>query len=296
MTDVNSNAEKSVENEPKNLSDDLKKAGILRLLTLILASVGLTVSARSSSSPSRALNALTQGISLLLLFFAFIFELVIDISLISIFHDAVLLNLKRGVSVKALGSSDKQMPTPSRQPGRALLNRLARLIRDPLLIILSTPISYAIEFSGFFNIMFNLATRVSGLSIQLQPLLSTFSMIVPISASILLGLSQWSGSTVIRGSLESSCTSEWLETLKVVRVTLFLIFMLTLFMYAFLFYLMPTSLTPGTGARVMLVDSFDFGSGLGLLASLALLLILLMLLRDVIYLECSAGTDTGKRG
>ncbi|MFP3321293.1 MAG: hypothetical protein RXO24_12050, partial [Acidilobus sp.] len=88
--------------------------------------------------------------------------------------------------------------------------------------------------------------------------------------------------------------SEWLETLKVVRVTLFLIFMLTLFMYAFLFYLMPTSLTPGTGARVMLIDSFDFGSGLGLLASLALLLILLMLLRDVIYLECSAGTDTGK--
>jgi hypothetical protein len=295
VTDVNSNAEKSVENEPKNLSDDLKKAGILRLLTLILASVGLTVSARSSSSPSRALNVLTQGIiSFLILFFAFICELVVDISLISIFHDAVLLNLKRGVSVKVLESSDKQMSTPSRQPGRALLNRLARLIRDPRLIILSTPVSYIIEFSGFFNIMFNLATRVSGLSIQLQPLLSTFSMIVPISASILLGLSQWSGSTALRGSLESSCTSEWLETLKVVRVTLFLIFMLTLFMYAFLFYLMPMSLTPGTGTRVMLIDSFDFGSGLGLLASLALLLILLMLLRDVIYLECSAGTDTGK--
>jgi hypothetical protein len=295
VTDVNSNAEKSVENEPKNLSDDLKKAGILRLLTLILASVGLTVSARSSSSPSRALNVLTQGIiSFLILFFAFICELVVDISLISILHDAVLLDLKRGVSVKALGSSDKQMSTPSRQPGKALLNRLARLIRDPLLITLSAPISYIIEFSGFFNIIFNLTIRVSGLSIQLQPLLSTFPMIVTISASMLLGLSQWSWSTAVRGSLEPTCTSEWLKTLKVVRATLFLIFMLTLFMYAFLFYLMPTSLTPGTGARVMLIDSFEFGSGLGLLASLALLLILLMLLRDIIYLECSAGTNTGK--
>jgi hypothetical protein len=294
VTDANGNTEKGVQNEQKKLSDNFYEAGIQRLLALILASVGLTVSARFSSSPSRALNALTQCISFLLLFFAFIFELVVDISLISNFHDAVLLNLKRGVSVKALESSDKQMLTPSRQPGRALLNRLARLIRDPRLIILSTPVSYIIEFSGFFNIMFNLATRVSGLSIQLQPLLSTFSMIVPISVSILLGLSQWSESTVVRGSLESSCTSEWLGTLKLVRVTVFLIFMLTLFMYASLFYLMPTSLTPGTGARVMLIDSFEFGSGLGLLASLALLLILLMLLRDVIYLECSAGTNTGK--
>ncbi len=296
MTDVNGNTEKGVENEQKKLSDNIYKAGILRLHTLILASVGLTVSAWFSSSPSRALNPLTQGISFILLFFAFICELVVDISSISILHDAVLLNLKRGVSVKILESSDKQMSTPSRQPGRALLNRLARLISDPNFIILSAPISYIIEFSGFFNIIFNLTVRVSGLSIQLQPLLSTFPMIVTISASILLGLSQWSVSTAVRGLLEPTCTSEWLKTLKLVRVTLFLIFMLTLFMYAFLFYLMPTSLTPGTGARVMLLDSFDFGSGLGLLASLALLLILLMLLRDVIYLECSAGTDTGKRG
>ena len=296
MTDVNSNAEKSVENEPKNLSDDLKKAGILRLLTLVLASVGLTVSARSSSFPSRALTARAQGISFLLLFFAFIFELVADISLISILHDAALLNLKRGVSVKALGSSDKQTSTPSRQPGRALLNRLARLIRDPLLIILSTPISYAIEFSGFFNIVFNLATRVSGLSIQLQPLLSTFSMIVPISASILLGLSQWSESTAVRGSLESSCTSVWLEMLKEVRVRLFVTFMIILFIYVYSISLMPISLTPSTRAIDILADSLYFGFELGLLASLAFLLMLLTLFRDFIHLVCSREQTQESRG
>jgi hypothetical protein len=296
VTDANGNTEKGVQNEQKKLSDNFYKAGIQRLLALILALVGFIVSARSSSFPSRALTARAQGISFLLLFFAFIFELVADISLISIFHDAVLLNLKRGVSVKVLESSDKQMSTPSRQPGRALLNRLARLIRDPYLIMLSTPISYTIEFSGFFNLIFVLRTRVSGLSIQLQPLVSIFSMIVPISASILLGLSQWSVSMAVRGSLESSRTSEWLETLKVVRVTLFLIFMLTLFMYAFSFYLMPTSLTPGTGTRVMLIDSFYFGSGLGLLASLALLLILLTLFRDVIHLVCSQEQTQENRG
>jgi hypothetical protein len=303
VTDVNGNTEKGVENELKKLSDNFYKAGRQRLHALILAIVSLTVSALSSFSPSRTLNALTQSTSLALLIYAFWHGLSADASLISIFHDAVLLNLKRGVSVKALRSSDKQMPTPSRQPGRALLNRLARLIRDPLLIILSTPISYTIEFSGFFNIMFNLATRVSGLSIQLQPLLSTFTMIVPISASILLGLSQWSERMAVRGLLESICTSVWLKMLKEVRPLLFLNFMIVLFLYVFyvfLIYLVPILSTSSTGASYILTavdilaDSFYFGLGLGLLASLAFLLMLLTFFRDFIHLVCSAGTNTGK--
>ncbi|AMD30723.1 hypothetical protein [Acidilobus sp. 7A] len=296
MTDVNGNTEKGVENELKKLSDNFYKAGRQRLHTLILAIVSLTVSALSSSSPSRALNALTQFTSFVLLFYAFLHGLNVDTSLISILHDAVLLNLKRGVTVKALGSSNEQTSTPSRQPGSTLSNRLARLTRDPDLILRLFLASYIIEFIGLFNIIFNLITRVSGLSIQLQPLLSAFSMIVPISASILLGLSQWSVSTAVRGSLESSCTSAWLEMLKEVRVLLFATFMSILFIYVYSFYLIPMSLTPSTRASYILGDSFYFGSGLGLLASLAFLLMLLTLIRDFIHLVCSREQTQENKG
>jgi hypothetical protein len=287
VTDVNGNTEKGVENELKKLSDNFYKAGRQRLRALRLAIVSLAVSALSSSSPSRALNALTQVMSLALLIYAFWHELNADTSLISIFHDAALLNLKRGVTVKALGSSNEQTSTPSRQPGSTLSNRLARLTRDPDSILRLFLASYMTEFVGLFNIVFNLTIRVSGLSIQLQPLLSAFSMIVPISASILLGLSQWSVSTTVRGSLESSCTSEWLKMLKEVRVRLFVTFMIILFIYVYSISLMPISLTPSTRAIDILADSLYFGFGLGLLASLAFLLMLLTLFRDFIHLVCS---------
>ncbi|MFP3287304.1 MAG: hypothetical protein RXP86_08625, partial [Acidilobus sp.] len=292
MTDVNGNTEKSVENELKKLSDNFYKAVRQRLRALILAIVGLTVSVLSSFSPSRELNALTQFMSLALLIYAFIHGLNADTDLISIFHDATLLSLKRGVTVKALESSDEQTSTPSRQPGSTLSNRLARLTRDPYSILRLVLFSYMIEFIGFLNIIFNLTIRVSGLSIQLQPLLSTFSMIVPISASILLGLSQWSVSTAVRGSLESSCTSVWLEMLKEVRASLFWTFMGILFIYVFSIYLITIPLTPSTRASYILAsyilaDSLYFGLGLGLLASLAFLLMLLMLIRDFIHLVCS---------
>jgi hypothetical protein len=300
VTDANGNTEKGVENELKKLSDNFYKAGRQRLHALILAIVSLTLLALSSSSPSHALTVLTQIMSLVLLIYAFMSGLRADLSLLSIFHDAALLNLKRGISVEALVnswkrgisvevlvSSDEQTSTPSRQPGRALSNRLARLIVNPDLIVGLTPVFYIIEFMGFFNLIFVLTTRDSGFSIQLQPLLSTFSMIVPISASILLGLSQWSESTAVRGSLESSCTSVWLEMLKWIRTFLFGLFMFNLVIYVFSFYLLPKSLTPGTTAIDILKDSFYFGSGLGLLATLAFLLMLLMFFRDFIHLVCS---------
>jgi len=59
--------------------------------------------------------------------------------------------LKRGISVEALVSSDEQTSTPSRQPGRALSNRLARLIVNPDLIVGLTPVFYIIEFMGFLT-------------------------------------------------------------------------------------------------------------------------------------------------
>ena len=109
-----------------------------------------------------------------------------------------------------------------------------------------------------------------------------------------MGLSQWSVSTAVRGPLESSCTPVWLEMLKEVRVLLFVTFMSILLIYVYSISLMPMSLTPSTRAIDILADSLYFGLGLGLLASLAFLLMLLTLLRDVIHLECSAGTNTGK--
>jgi hypothetical protein len=222
---------------------------------------------------------------------------------ISIFHEVALLNLRRDIIVKALERykecSDEQTPTSSCQPCSTLLNRLARQIMNldlyPLIFrsyldpIPTTWIFYIVEFGGIFNVTFNLATRVLGLSIQLQPLLSALSLIVPISASILLGLSQWGTSTVVGGLLESSCTSIWLVMLGGVRERVFMIFMTILLIYIFSlsFYLLPMSLTPSTRAIDILMDSLYFGWGLGLLASLALELMLLTLFRDFMHLTCS---------
>ena len=293
VTDANGNTEKGVENEQKKLSDNLHKAGTQRLHALILASFGLIVSAVCSFSPSRALNAFAQLMSFFLLSYTFLHGLDADLSLISIFHDTALLNLKRGVTVETLGSSDDQMSTPSRQPGSTLSNWLARLISDLESILGIILFSYIIEFMGFLNIIFNFTTRVSGLSIQLQPFLNTFSTIIPISASILLGLSQWSVSTAVGGSLEFSCTYVWFERLKGVRAFLFGTFMI-IFIYVFLIYVILIPPTPSTSASYILTDSLFFSIGLGSLAFLTFLLMLLTSFRDFIHLVCSAGTNTGK--
>jgi hypothetical protein len=318
VTDVNGNTEKGMENELKKLSDYSNKVERQRLHTLILAIVGLTVSVVCSFLPYCALNMLNmiaQAASIVLLTYAFMYELRADTDLLSIFHDMALLSLKEGSAIiKALESSDEQTSTPSRQPGSTLSNGLARLTSSMdsfsaklisfMYSILETIFSsYIIEFAGLFNAALNLATRVSGLSIELQPLLSTFTMIVPISASILLGLSQWSERMAVRGLVESICTSVWLKMLKEVRPLLFLNFMIVLFLYVFyifLIYLIPILSTSSTGASYILTagdilaDSFYFGSGLGLLASLAFLMMLLTFFRDFIHLVCSAGANTGK--
>jgi len=295
VTDANGNTEKGVENEQKKLSDYLHKAGTQRLHALILAFFGLIVSAVCSFFPSRALNAFAQLMSLFLLSYTFLHGLDADLSLISIFHDTALLNLKRGVTVETLGSSGDQMSTPSRQPDSTLSNWLARLISDLESILGIILFSYIIEFMGFLNIIFNFTTRVSGLSIQLQPFLNTFSTIIPISASILLGLSQWSVSTAVGGSLEFSCTSVWFERLKRVRAFLFGTFMI-IFIYVFSIYVIVIPLTPSTSASYILIDSFFFGLGLGLPAFLMFLLMLLTSFRDFIHLACSREQTQEDRG
>jgi len=295
VTDANSNTEKGVENEQKKLSDHLHKARAQRLHALILAFFGLIVSAVCSFFLSRALNAFAQLMSFFLLSYTFLHGLDADLSLISIFHDTALLNLKRGVTVETLGSSGDQMSTPSRQPGSTLSNWLARLISDLESILGIILFSYIIEFMGFLNIIFNFTTRVSGLSIQLQPFLNTFSTIIPISASILLGLSQWSVSTAVGGSLEFSCTSVWFERLKRFRAFLFGTFMI-IFIYVFSIYVIVIPPTPSTSASYILIDSFFFGLGLGLLAFLTFLLMLLTSFRDFIHLACSREQTQEDRG
>ncbi|MFP3320201.1 MAG: hypothetical protein RXO24_06535 [Acidilobus sp.] len=140
-----------MKNELKRLSDDFNKARRQRLYMLILAIVSLAVSAVFSFSSFRALNGFAQLMSLALLSYTFIHGLHADLSLISIFHDVALLNLKRGVTVEALGSSGDQTSTPSHQPSSTLSNWLARLIRDLESILGIVLFSYIIEFMGIFK-------------------------------------------------------------------------------------------------------------------------------------------------
>jgi hypothetical protein len=155
---------------------------------------------------------------------------------------------------------------------------------------------YIIGFIGLLNTVFNLTTRVLGLSIQLQSLLGVLSTVVVISASILLGLNQWSVSTAVRCSPEPSYTSAWLEMVRGVRERAFEIFMTILFLYAPLFYLIPHSLTPSTGALYIITVAFYFGLELGFLASLTLELMLLTSFREFMQLVCSQGQTQENRG
>jgi hypothetical protein len=330
VTDANGNAKKGMENELEKLLDDLihdvgkasydfyrasDKVGRQHRYALILACIGLMASIVCSFFFTLCDYTLLQVMPLILLIGAFALELDADTNLISIFHDAALLILKRDDIVKALERpeecSDEQTSTPSRQLCSTSLNRLARLIMylDPYTIISYTTafssyldsiriiwLPYIIGFIGLFNTVFNLTTRVLGLSIQLQSLLSVFSTIVVISASILLGLNQWSVSTAVRGSSEPSCTSAWLEMVRGVRERAFEIFMAILFLYAPLFYLIPKSLTPSTGALDIVTGAFYFGLELGFLASLTLELMLLTSFREFMRLVCSRGQTQENRG
>jgi len=330
VRDANGNTKKGMENELEKLDDlihDVGKASYdfsrasdkverQHRYALILACIGLIASIVCSFFFTLCAYTLLQVMPLILLIGAFALELDADTNLISIFHDAALLILlKRDNIVKALERpeecSDEQTSTPSRQLCSTSLNRLARLTMylDPYTILSYTIIlssylnsiriiwlPYIIGFIGLFNTVFNLTTRVLGLSIQLQSLLSVFSTIVVISASILLGLNQWGVSTAVRGSPEPSCTSAWLEMVRGVRERAFEIFMTILFLYALLFYFIPKSLTPSTGALDIVTGAFYFGLELGFLASLTLELMLLTSFRDFIHLACSREQTQENRG
>jgi hypothetical protein len=330
VTDANGNAKKDMENELEKLLDalihDVGKASYdfyrasdkverRHRYALILACIGLMASIVCSFFFTLCAYALLQVMPLILLIGAFALELDADTNLISIFHDAALLILKRDDIVKALERPeecpDEQTSTPSRQPCSTSLNRLARLIMylDPYTIISYTTalssyldsigiiwLPYIIVFIGLLNTVFNLTSRVLGLSIQLQSLLGVLSTIVVISTSILLGLNQWSVSTAVRCSPEPSYTSAWLEMVRGVRKRAFEIFMTILFLYAPLFYLIPHSLTPSTGALYIIIVASYFGLELGFLASLTLELMLLTSFREFMQLICSQGQTQENRG
>ena len=307
----------------------------LYALILAIASLTVSVlSSFFLSRPLNALAQVVSTFLLIFAFMLGLHADTLSISIfISIFREvaAAILNLWEDINIVTIEALRRSKVCPheltstsSGQPCSTLINRLARRTMNELAMqiidlyvypLISTSyldltptirifntiefggiFFYTIEFGGIFNATFNLATRVLGLSIQLQPLLSAFSLIVPISASILLGLSQWGTSTVVGGLLESSCKSIWLEMLKEVRKRVFMNFMIILLIYIFSFYLIPMSLTPSTGAFSILWDSLYFGSGLGLLASLALELMLLTSFRDFMHLTCSLGQTQENRG
>jgi hypothetical protein len=273
-------------NNVANMMDELKKvlkalreARKLHYITLGLAAAGFADLALFDFLPSYAFNAFITRIMLSVLAIVLLLNFIFlrsgaDVGVLYTMHhalsklSAVAYNMLEGLEnpysqLLALYS--------------ALPEDLERLMNGSFLVLAF----YAIAFAGFINIIFIIATRIQGLSLQLQSIVGA-SVLIPAFVSLLLGLSEWREDLITR--LE--CTSELLEALGNARTFAFLLFIIGLLIFIFLLFFMPIKLSPETNSLAMLITSFYLGFAFGFLAFYVFMLMLMKIGKDAISLEC----------
>jgi hypothetical protein len=155
------------------------------------------------------------------------------------------------------------------------------------------PIYYIPLFIGLLNIAFYGSTRAIILppqpsSVPLQPFVSTLTVAIPVTVSMILGLSKWYSDSILSNPLCVIQLQDALkENLKGNRGWLLAFSISTLFFFALSPTLISTTLTPKTDVPTIFWASFILGVTLGLLASAIHSLILDITISDVMYLYCS---------
>jgi len=251
-------------NNAANMMDELKKvpevlreARKLHYITLGLAVTGFVVLALFDFLPSYAFNsAITKAVLIMLalvLLLNFLLGSVADARVLSTIHQA-LSRLSAVVYSMLEGQENSYGQLLALY--NALPEELKRLTNDVFLASLLA--FYAVAFAEFVNIIFILATRIQGLSLQLQSIVGA-SVLIPAFVSLLLGLGEWREDLIIK----PECAPELLEALGNARTSAFLLFIIGLLIFIFSLSFTPVKLSPETDSLAMLITSpylgFTFG-------------------------------------
>jgi len=277
----------STSNNATNMMDELKKvpevlreARKLHYITLGLAAAGFVDLALFDFLPSYAFNsAITKAMLIMLalvLLLNFLFGSVADARALYTIHQA-LSRLSAVVYSMLEGQENSYGQLLALYD--TLPEELKRLMNDVFLA--SLLVFYAVAFAEFVNIIFTLATRMQGLSLQLQSIVGD-SVFIPAFVSLLLGLSEWREDPIIR----PECAPELLEALGNARTFAFLLFIIGLLIFIFLLFFMPIKLSPETNSLATLITSFYLGFAFGFLAFYVFMLMLMRVGKDAISLEC----------
>jgi len=277
----------STSNNATNMMDELKKvpealreARKRHYIALGLAAAGFVDLALFDFLPSYAFNsAITKAMLIMLalaLLLNFLFGSVADAGVLYTIHQA-LSRLSAVVYSMLEGQENSYGQLLALYD--ALPEELKRLMNSVFLA--SLLVFYAVAFAEFVNIIFILATRMQGLSLQLQSIVGD-SVFIPAFVSLLLGLSEWREDPIIR----PECAPELLEALGNDRTFAFLFFIIGLLIFIFLLSFMPVKLSPETNSLATLITSFYLGFAFGFLAFYVFMLMLMKVGKDAISLEC----------
>jgi hypothetical protein len=277
----------STSNNATNMMDELKKvpealreARKRHYIALGLAAAGFVDLALFDFLPSYAFNSAITKVMLIMLALAlllnFPFGSVADAGVLYTIHQA-LSRLSAVVYSMLEGQENSYGQLLALYD--ALPEELKRLMNDVFLA--SLLVFYAVAFAEFVNIIFILATRMQGLSLQLQSIVGD-SVFIPAFVSLLLGLGEWREDLIIR----PECAPELLEALGNDRTFAFLFFIIGLLIFIFLLSFMPVKLSPETNSLATLITSFYLGFAFGFLAFYVFTLMLMKVGKDAISLEC----------
>jgi hypothetical protein len=266
------------------ISKLLNTAKALSWAAIALAFIGCALSILTDFLPYE-IGVFTLIVSVILLLSAFIPWYLAGNYLIPAYHD--LWKTSFEISLRILsGSVDNQT-----------LNTLHQfqVSRPVLKDLVSTFVKYfglharnfyTLDFIGLLNIVFyiliNMLKIIRETPIPLQPFVSSLVVAIPITISIILGLTEWRGNSVLN---DPRCILDLWDGIRAIKSSMFSDFILLLILLVPSFFFMPITLTPQTWIIIPFASIF-IGGALGLLASFVHLLILGISYRDFIYLNC----------
>ncbi len=207
--------------------------------------------------------------------------------LIPAYHDPLKILFE--ISLRILsGSVDDQTSNTLRQfqDSRSVLKDLIDTFVK--YFDLHTHAFYTLDFIGFLNIVFyaltNMLKMIGGtpIPIPLQPFVSSLIVAIPITISIILGLTEWRGNSVLN---DPRCIPDLWDSIGIIKLLMFRDFVFLLILLVPSFFFMPITLTPQTWIIIPFASIF-IGGALGLLASFVHLLMLGTSYRDFVYLNC----------
>jgi len=271
---------KNVKENIERMKNDLIKIKSQHSQALRLASLVFVLTAIADVLLHNRFNDLIQLIVFILLLIAFFRRISADMDLISMIYYMV----ENSVILKSLKEADSKEYAGLRSMLDLLYDDIGKTLMKDFRIRLL--IFYSFEFIGLLNFVFILTTQFEHLSIQLQQLVSSFVVVLPISISIIIGIGEWNISSILRESMNLDCVTNWLEILKGIRAILLMVSISSLFLLIFLLYYSPVLLTPNTRGESIFFTSLTFGLDFSFLAVIIYLLIIMVLYKDLIYLGC----------